>query len=81
MHALRRVAEKNPFLEGEQREHSVHAKTIKEFDEALTSKELGLKSAHDYYELIRLQPKIANVKIPLLIFNSPVAITIGEIYK
>lgn len=70
MHALTHVAEKDKFIEGEQREKSIHAKTIRDFDDALTSKELGLASAHEYYEKIRLEPKIAHAKVPLLIFNS-----------
>jgi len=70
MHALNHVAEKDKFIVGEQREKATHAKTIKEFDEALTSKELGLNTAHEYYEKIRIEPKLAHVQIPLLIFNA-----------
>lgn len=69
--AIKKTLSKNSFIPEEQRKACMSAKTLRELDEAWTSKELGLPHAEDYYRAVTLdEKKIKNAKIPLLIFNA-----------
>lgn len=70
MHQLKHAVAKNSLVTGEMREKTLKSKTIIEFDDAYTSQMIGLKDAREYYEKIHLKTKIANVKVPLIIFNA-----------
>ena len=65
-HTLECEKAKSTFYEGEQREKALKSKTIQEFDDIVTSQNLGLKSHFEYYELMNLKKKINVIKVPML---------------
>lgn len=66
---LTRSIEKNQFITGDLRK-AIHAKTLREFDDLFTTKNIGYKSHYEYYEYLKLEDKIAKVKAPMLIIAS-----------
>ena len=66
MKSLHHVVAKSTFYEGEQREKALKSKTVQEFDDIVTSQNLGLKSHVEYYELMNLKKKINVIKVPML---------------
>ena len=86
--SLKHLVKKSTFYEGEQREKALSAKSLYEFDDAVTSKNVGVSGWREYYEMLNLAPKCVNVKVPLLLFNadddpftSPKFIPVDEIKK
>lgn len=66
---LCRAVEKNTFITDELKQ-AVHARTLREFDDLFTTKNLGYKSHYEYYEDLKLHDKIAKVKAPMFILAS-----------
>ena len=66
MKSLHHVVAKSDFYEGEQKEKALKSKTIQEFDDVITSQNLGLKSHVEYYNLMDLKKKVNIIKVPML---------------
>ena len=64
------------------------SRIFQDFDDIVTSKNMGLKNAEEYYKLLELKPKINKIKVPTLFifseddpFSSPDWIPVEEIQK
>ena len=85
---LKHTALKTNFYDKEEKEKISKCKLFKEFDDIVTSKNMGLKNAFEYYDLIELKPKIDKIRIPCLFiyseddpFSKPEWIPFDEIKK
>ena len=67
---LKRSALKCQFYSEEEKKEIKKATLFKEFDDIVTSKNMGLKNAFEYYDLLLLEPKINKIKIPCLFINA-----------
>jgi len=70
MEKLKASVKKCSFLNPEWKEGALKAKNLREFDDALTTKTLGLKDHVEYYKLLAIYQKIPEIKVPLLILGS-----------
>lgn len=70
MKALHHCINKSSFYVGEEREKALRADNLRDFDTIVTAKNLGLNSAQEYYNLIRLEKNIDKIKIPIVFLNS-----------
>ena len=67
---LKHVATKSSFYTEEEKKEIKKTKLFKDFDNIVTAKNMGLKSAFEYYDLIELKPKIVKINIPTLFIYS-----------
>ena len=67
---LKHVALKSTFYTAEEKEEIKKTNLLKEFDNIVTSKNMGLNNAFEYYELLLLEPKIEKIQIPCLFILS-----------
>ena len=67
---LKHIALKSSFYSEEEKKEIKKTKLLKEFDDLVTSKNMGLKNADEYYDLLLLVPKINKIKIPSLFILS-----------
>lgn len=67
---LKHVALKSSFYSDEEKKEIKKTTVFKEFDNIVTAKNMGLKSAFEYYDLLLLEPKIDKIKIPCLVLFS-----------
>lgn len=70
LQSIKKTLKKNPFIPEEQMKECMKAKTLRELDNAWTSKELGLQTCDDYYRAVNIYDKVMQAKVPLLIFNA-----------
>ena len=88
MNHLIKTALKSSFYSEEEKKMIKKTRIFKEFDDIVTSKNMGLNNAFEYYDLLELNPKIAKIRIPMLFifgeddpFSSPEWIPVDEIKK
>ena len=67
---LKHVALKSSFYSEEEKEEIKKTNLFKEFDDIVTSKNMGLNNAFEYYDLLLLEPKIDKIQIPSLFILS-----------
>jgi predicted alpha/beta-fold hydrolase len=70
MKSLKRLMQKSTFYTDEEKKAVMKARNFKGFDDIVTSKNMGLKNAEEYYKLIELTPKIPLIKVPTLFIFS-----------
>ena len=88
MNSLKRIIKKSTFYTDEEKKEIMKGKIFKDYDDIVTSKNMGLNNAEEYYELLELKPKICKIKVPTLFifseddpFSSPDWIPLEEIQK
>ena len=88
MNSLKHLIKKSPFYTEEEKKHLIKQNRFKGYDDLVTSKNMGLNCAEEYYKLLELKPKIRKIKVPTLFifseddpFSSPDWIPIDEIQK
>ena len=88
MNHLIKTALKSSFYSEEEKKAIKKTKLFKEFDDIVTSKNMGLNNAFEYYDLLELNPKIHKIRIPMLFifgeddpFSRPEWIPVDEIKK
>ena len=88
MNSLKHIIKKSTFYSEEEKKEIMKGKIFKHFDDIVTSKNMGLNNAEEYYALMELKPKIIKYKIPSLFifseddpFSSPKWIPDDEIQK
>ena len=67
---LKHVALKSKFYSEEEKNEIKKTTLFKEFDDIVTSKNMGLNNAFEYYDLLLLEPKIEKIRIPCLFLLS-----------
>ena len=67
---LKHVALKSKFYSEEEKIEIKKTTLFKEFDDIVTSKNMGLNNAFEYYDLLLLEPKIEKIRIPCLFLLS-----------
>ena len=70
MKSLKRLMQKSPFYTDEEKKQVMKVRNFKGFDDIVTSKNMGLNNAEEYYQLLELQPKIPKIKVPTLFILS-----------
>ena len=68
MNSLRHIIKKSKFFTDEEKKEIMKGKVLKDFDDIVTSKNMGLNNVKEYYELLELEPKIYKIKVPTLFF-------------
>lgn len=88
MKNLKHIIKKSTFYSEEEKKEVMKTRIFKEFDDIVTSKNMGLNNAEEYYKLLELQPKISKIKVPTLFifseddpFTSPEWIPVNDILK
>ena len=88
MNSLKRIIKKSTFYTDEEKKEIMKGRIFQDFDDIVTSKNMGLKNAEEYYKLLELKPKINKIKVPTLFifseddpFSSPDWIPVEEIQK
>ena len=88
MNHLKKTALKSSFYTEEEKKQIVKTQLFKEYDDIVTSKNMGLKNAFEYYDLLELDPKISKFKIPIIFllgeddpFSRPEWVPVDEIKK
>ena len=61
---------KSTFYTAQEKEEIKKTNLLKEFDNIVTSKNMGLNNASEYYKLLLLEPKIEKIQIPCLFILS-----------
>ena len=86
MNNLKRIIKKSTFYSEEEKKEIMKGKIFRDFDNIVTSKNMGLNNADEYYKLLELKPKISKIKVPTLFifseddpFSSPNWIPFSEI--
>ena len=86
MKSLKHVLGKSPFYTQEEKKLVNTFNRFKGYDDYVTSKNMGLNNAEEYYKLLELNPKIKKIKVPTLFifseddpFTSPDWIPVKEI--
>ena len=67
---LKRQVEKNTFIDQEIRDRVKNVKTLSEFDDEFTAKQAGVKDHVEYYERVKLAPKVVTMKNPMLFIGA-----------
>ena len=67
---LKHVALKSTFYTPQEKEEIKRTNLFKDFDNIVTSKNMGLNNAFEYYDLLLLEPKIEKIQIPCLFILS-----------
>ena len=70
MKNLKRLMQKSSFYTEEEKKQVMKARNFKGFDDIVTSKNMGLNNAEEYYQLLELKPKIPKIKVPTLFIFS-----------
>ena len=70
MNNLKHIIKKSTFYSEEEKKEIMKGKIFKHFDDIVTSKNMGLNNAEEYYALMELKPKISKIKIPSLFIFS-----------
>ena len=70
MKNLKRLMQKSSFYTEEEKKQVMKARNFKGFDDIVTSKNMGLNNAEEYYQLLELKPKIPKIKVPTLFILS-----------
>ena len=88
MNSLKHIIKKSTFYTDEEKKEVSKAKIFKGYDDLITSKNMGLNSAEEYYKLLDLRPKINKIKVPTLFifseddpFSNPEWIPVEDIKK
>ena len=88
MNSLKHLIKKSQFYTEEEKKQVIKANRFKGYDDLVTSKNMGLNSAEEYYKLLELRPKICKIKVPTLFifseddpFSDPHWIPVEEIKK
>ena len=68
MNSLKHIIKKSKFYTDEEKKEIMKGKVLKDFDDIVTSKNMGLNNVKEYYELLELEPKIYKIKVPTLFF-------------
>ena len=66
----RRIMKTNVYTEEEKKNLKKNIKTLVDYHNLVTVKNIGLNNSDEYYELIKLKGKPAKVKVPTLIINA-----------
>ena len=66
----RRIMKSNVYSEEEKKYLKKNIKTITDYHNLVTAKNMGLNNCDEYYDLIKLKGKPAKVKVPTLILNA-----------
>ena len=70
MNSLKHIIKKSKFYTEEEKKEIMKAKIFKGYDDIVTSKNMGLNNAEEYYKLLELRPKITKIKVPTLFIYS-----------
>lgn len=70
LYKLIHAVKKNPFISDEVKKDVQRVKTLCEFDDVFTAKNLGFKNHEDYYAVLALRDKVDKVKAPMLVLAS-----------
>lgn len=70
MEKLTRVAQKSPYIDDELKKKLVKSKTLEEFDDLYTAKTIGMKDHVEYYNNLKIEGHVPNIKVPVLLINS-----------
>ena len=88
MNTLKHLIKKSTFYSEEEKKEIMKGNGFEHFDNIVTSKNMGLNNASEYYNLLELTPKIIKIRIPCLFilseddpFSSPDWIPVEEIKK
>ena len=88
MNSLKHIIKKSQFYTEEEKKEIMKGRIFKDYDDIVTSKNMGLNNAEEYYKLLELKPKICKIKVPTLFifseddhFSSPKWIPVEEIEK
>lgn len=88
MNSLKHIIKKSTFYSDEEKKKIMKGRIFKDFDDIVTSKNMGLNNAEEYYKLLELKPKINQIKVPTLFifseddpFSRPDWIPVEEIQK
>ncbi len=88
MNTLKHLIKKSTFYSEEEKKEIMKGNGFEHFDNIVTSKNMGLNNASEYYNLLELKPKIIKIRIPCLFilseddpFSSPNWIPVEEIKK
>ena len=88
MNSLKHLIKKSTFYTDEEKKIIMKANRFKGYDDYVTSKNMGLNSAEEYYKLLELKPKINKIKVPTLFifseddpFSNPDWIPVEDIEK
>ncbi len=88
MNSLKNIIKKSTYYSDEEKKEIMKGKIFKHYDDIVTSKNMGLNNAEEYYNLLELRPKITKIKVPTLFifseddpFSNPEWIPKDEIQK
>ena len=88
MNGLKHLIKKSTFYTDEEKKEIMKTRRFKGFDDLVTSRNMGLNNAEEYYKLLELKPKINKIKVPTLFifseddpFSNPAWIPVEEIEK
>ena len=88
MNSLKHILNKSPFYTQEEKKMISKFNRFKGYDDNVTSKNMGLNNAEEYYKLLELKPKISKIKVPTLFifseddpFSEPSWVPVEEINK
>ena len=88
MNSLKYLIKKSTFYTEEEKKKVIKTNRFKGYDDLVTSKNMGLNNAEEYYKLLELQPKILKIKVPTLFifseddpFSNPAWIPVEDIEK
>ena len=70
MNSLKHLIKKSKFYTDEDKKKLMKARIFKDYDDIVTSKNMGLNNAEEYYKLLELEPKIPKIKVPTLFIFS-----------
>ena len=70
MNSLKHIIKKSTFYTDEKKKKIYKGRIFKDYDDIVTSKNMGLNNAEEYYKLLELKPKIVNIKVPTLFIFS-----------
>ena len=68
--SLKHIIKKSTFYSEEEKKEIMKGKIFKHYDDIVTSKNMGLNNAEEYYALMELKPKISKIIIPSLFIFS-----------
>ena len=88
MNSLKHIIKKCNYYTNEEKKEIMKANRFKGYDDLVTSKNMGLNCAEEYYKLLELKPKINKIKVPTLFifseddpFSNPDWIPVEDIEK
>ena len=70
MNSLKNIIKKSTYYSDEEKKEIMKGKIFKHYDDIVTSKNMGLNNAEEYYKLLELRPKITKIKVPTLFIFS-----------